>query len=253
MQRLFLLVLISALLAAGCAPVPAGPSLQPLPEQLNCRLSPKKKAYLPFEEVDVCLVLGNNRVWKEEFSLPYHEFQLSALSKIDGKENRQVDWQHIEQNGYGGQRGISSTRWFLTRQWSGIIPQKAGEYRIAFVIASPEHYWQVKEMTVRIAVPLDEAEPYQRLMERHLDSYFARTYAARVNNAYPSMAAQVPKERLPYEEILLFMKDYPYSAFTKFFVKQAEKTRHFLTGLKVDYVKEDMAFIDEILQKGQAL
>jgi hypothetical protein len=223
------------------------PEHDKLPEKLSCSLSPKKNHYLPFERVKLELSFKEQGTFKKEYGTPWYKINLTPLSTINDKQTYKVDWKNIHKNGYGpkNKQGI---RWFFTRNWSGIIPQQEGEYKVKFVIATPTDYWQTEQMSVRIHIPREEIVPYNQLMNDRIDRFFQNRYSVRIRDTHHSMTPECPKERMPYEAIMKFISDYPYSAFTKFIISQAKRTSRYIRSAKVDYFKEDMDKIDEIIK-----
>lgn len=220
---------------------------QKLPEILTFSIFPTKTYYLPFEKVNLELSFKEEGTFQKEYSTPYYKINLTPLSTINDKQNYKIDWKNIHKNGYRS-KNKEGIRWFLTRNWSGIIPQKEGEYKITFVISTPNDYWETEQISVRIHIPREEILPYNQLMNDQIDKFFQNRYSVRIRNKNHSMTSECPKERMPYEAIIKFISEYPYSAFTKFIILQAKETKRHVKSAKVDYFKDDMDKIDKIIK-----
>ena len=218
-----------------------------LPETLTFSIFPAKKYYLPFEKVKLELLFRNEGTFEKEYNIPYYKINLTPLSTVNYKETYKVDWKNIHKNGFGS-KNRKGIRWFLTRNWSGIITQREGVYKIKFVISTPEDYWETEQISIRIHIPKEEIIPYNQIVSGQVDKFFRYRYSVRIKNKKHSMTHECPKERMPYETIMKFISEYPYSAFTDFIILQAKETRRYIKSAKVDYFKDDMDLIEQIIK-----
>ena len=219
-----------------------------LPENLLFSISPKKKQYVPFEKVKIELSFKDEGTFEKNYNILWYKINLTPLSTINSEESYKVDWKNIHKNGYGP-KNRKGVRWFLTRNWSGIIPPKEGVYKIKFIISAPPYYWKTKPINVNIHIPKEESVPYNHLMREQINFFFKKPYSVRIKNINHSMTSKCPKDRMPYEAIMKFIAEYPYSVFTKFILLQAKETERYVKAAKVDYFKDDMKNIERIIKR----
>ena len=207
---------------------------------------------MPYQRVSLNLRVKNNGSFEETFKLNQKDIwqiDLTPLSKANNVYTYHVNWKEIHRNVHGAKGGTRRITWYLPNDWAGIIPQKEQQNTIQFTIASPVGYWNTDEFTIQIHVPLEEAIPYNELLSSACYKFFEHEYSVRMYRKEWRTYPQCPKIKLPYKPLELFIKTYPYSAFTKAIINKLKKTKRSLKNDQTKYDTEDMKLIEQILEQ----
>lgn len=223
-----------------------------LPQNMEFYITPNKNFYLPYQRVVLNLRVKNKGSFEKNINInekDISQIKLTPLSKSNSKYTYHVNWKEIHWNAHGHKGDTRRITWYLPNNWAGIISQKQHKNTIQFNIASPVGYWNTEKFTIQIHIPLEEAGPYNELLSSGCYKFFEHEYSARMYRKNWSTYPQCPKEKLSYNNLKVFIKKYPYSAFTKFLIYNLKKTKRILKNEHTKYDTEDMKQIEQIIEQ----